>query len=215
MQFFPLCIGAQPLLCASIDQTIAFWFRSHLTPAFSEFLLGLTTAGSEIAIAGLVLATLGWLVWRRHWLALATLLLTVPCGALLGEAIKLVVQRPRPFLAGPFGVWGGYSFPSGHTLGATLMYGFLMFVLLPLFRSRRWRLLVAAVGAAIIAGVAFSRVALGAHYLTDVMGAMALGTIWLMIAALLARVIARHMKVALQTVAATGRLRDRRSEIGG
>ena len=131
---------------------------------------------------------------------------------LLGEGLKLLVQRRRPFLVGPFVDWSGYSFPSGHTVGATLLYGTLVAGILPQLSARRHRAIVVLTAAILVLGVAFSRVALGVHYLTDVLGGLGFGSIWLGVCLLQMRMVrawridARATKnVAVDGAARSGR----------
>src|SRR4051812_13294482 len=106
MLMFLLLHAPGRLPCASIDSDVAGWFRSHLTQTFAEVLLGLSGPGSSLWVAGVIVAVLLGLAWKRSWHRIAALLLIVPGGALLGEGIKLLVQRQRPFVSGPFGEWG-------------------------------------------------------------------------------------------------------------
>ena len=131
-------------------------------------------------------------VWKRAWPALLTIIVAVPGGMLLNELLKLAVHRHRPFLDGWFVDWSGYSFASGHTIGATLLYVQLLLFLLPLMKSKRWQRL-SILSAAMLVG--FSRIALGAHYLSDVIAAFFLGVLWLMICALLLRPMRRSVVV--------------------
>ena len=129
---------------------------------------------------GIVLfAVVLFLIWKRHWLSLLTLIVAVPGGMLLNELIKVAVHRPRPFLAGPFVDWSGYSFASGHTIGATLLYGQLALLLLPIVKARSGRAVMIGAAVLVVSLVGFSRIALGAHYLSDVLGAIFLGVLWL------------------------------------
>lgn len=179
----PTVILTSPIL-ASItwsnpDSAIAHWFRAHLGTTFAAVLWGMSEPASGWVIGGAVVLAALCLARRRSWHRLVTLLLVVPCGALFAEILKLIIQRHRPFEAGPYGVWGGYSFPSGHTISATLFYGFLAVSFIPVLNRRHWRWLCGSLAAALVLAVGFSRVALGAHYLTDVLGAMVLGLTWL------------------------------------
>jgi membrane-associated phospholipid phosphatase len=109
---------------------------------------------------------------------LVFLLVTVLVGSLLDTVVKIVVDRPRPFLEDPVAHARGKSFPSGHAMSATVVYGSLLLVFLPAV-ARRWRgLLVAATGVLVLA-IAFTRLALGVHYLSDVVGGIVLGLAWL------------------------------------
>jgi membrane-associated phospholipid phosphatase len=134
-------------------------------------------------------------VWKRAWPALLTIIVAVPGGMLLNELLKLAVHRHRPFLDGWFVDWSGYSFASGHTIGATLLYVQLLLFLLPLMKSKRWQRLSILSAAMLVMLVGFSRIALGAHYLSDVIAAIFLGVLWLMICALLLRPIRRSVVV--------------------
>ena len=91
-----------------------------------------------------------------------------------------VFTGQRPFLDGPFVDWSGYSFANGHTIGATLLYGTLLLFVLPALKARRWRLLSILSAISLVTLVGFSRIALGAHFLTDVLAAILFGIVWLM-----------------------------------
>jgi len=129
---------------------------------------------------GVVLSCLVlFFIFKRWWPSLVTLIVVVPGGMLLNEWIKVLVHRHRPFVDGWFVDWSGYSFASGHTIGATLLYGQLALFIVPAIKSRRWRVLTLTTAALFVLLVGFSRIALGAHYLTDVLAAIFFGMIWL------------------------------------
>jgi undecaprenyl-diphosphatase len=128
------------------------------------------------------------------------LIIAVPGGMLLNEWLKLAVHRQRPFVEGPYVDWSGYSFASGHTIAATLLYGQVLLFLLPLLKTRHSRVLCIISAASLVFVVGFSRVALGAHFLTDVLAAMFFGTIWLMLCTLLGKSMQRRT-IALSTSA--------------
>jgi membrane-associated phospholipid phosphatase len=100
---------------------------------------------------------------------------------LLNELLKLEVHRQRPFFVDPFGSWSGYSFASGHSIGATLLYGQLALLLVPMLKGRHGRGLTIGLAALLILLVGLSRIALGAHYLSDVLGGIVLGILWLIL----------------------------------
>jgi membrane-associated phospholipid phosphatase len=173
----PLAL-ANPL--AGTDHELAGWFHERLTPAFVSVLHAFTHFGSGEWIGLVVFALVLFLAWKRWWPSLVVLIVAVPGGMLLNEWVKILVQRQRPFLDGPFVDWSGYSFASGHTIGATLLYGQLLLFVLPALKERHWRLLSILSAISLIALVGFSRIALGAHFLTDVLAAIFFGIIWLM-----------------------------------
>jgi PAP2 superfamily. len=164
---------------AGPDHEVATWFHAHLTHTFVTVLRAFTDFGSSEWIGTVLFFLVVFFVWKRWWPSLVTLIVAVPGGMLLNELLKVLVQRQRPFVDGPFVDWSGYSFASGHTIGATLLYGQLLLFVLPVLKSRHWRVLSIFSAALLVAVVGFTRVALGAHFLTDVLAAIVFGIIWL------------------------------------
>jgi undecaprenyl-diphosphatase len=164
---------------AGTDHQVAGWFHAHLTHTFVSVLRAFTEFGSSEWIGVILFFAVLFFAWKRWWPSLVTLVVAVPGGMLLNELVKVVVHRQRPFLHGWFVDWSGYSFASGHTIGATLLYGQLALFILPALKARHWRTLTVSSAAFLIALVGFSRIALGAHYLTDVMGGIFFGIFWL------------------------------------
>jgi membrane-associated phospholipid phosphatase len=176
----------------STDQGVATWFHERLTPAFAGVLRTVTEFGSGEWIGVVVFALVVFFVWKRWWAPLVTVIVAVPCGMLLNELVKLAVHRHRPFVDGPFVDWSGYSFASGHTMGATLLYGQLLLFVLPLLKTRHWRLICIFSAASLVVLVGFTRIALGAHFLTDVLAAIFFGIIWLMLCTVLGKSVRRR-----------------------
>ena len=168
---------ANPL--AGPDHEVAGWFHAHLTRTFVSVLRAFTEFGSGEWIGAVLFFVALYFVWKKWWPSLVTLMVAVPGGMLLNEWVKILVHRQRPFVDGPFVDWSGYSFASGHTIGATLLYGQLALFILPAMKARHWRRLTVASAALLIALVGFSRIALGAHFLTDVLAAIVFGVLWL------------------------------------
>jgi membrane-associated phospholipid phosphatase len=179
---------------SNADHGVAMWFHQRLTPGFVSVLRGLTEFGSSEWIGVILFALTFFLVWKRWWPALVTLIVAVPGGMLLNECVKLLVHRHRPFVEGPFVDWSGYSFASGHTIGATLLYGQLLLFVLPLLKARRARLLCISSAASLVVLVGFSRIALGAHFLTDVLAAIFFGALWLMLCLIAGKSLAKHAR---------------------
>lgn len=184
----PLAL-ANPL--AGIDHGAATWFHAHLTHHFVAVLRAITEFGSSEWIAIVLAITVLLFFFKRWWLSLATLVVAVPGGMLLNELVKILVHRHRPFVDGWFVDWSGYSFASGHTIGATLLYGQLALFVFPLIKSRRGRFWLFSAAIFVVAMVGFSRIALGAHYVTDVLAGMFFGMTWLTICLFAARPLRR------------------------
>lgn len=150
--------------------------ESH--PWFVTTMKVITNSGSSLAWV-LVLVIVGfWLLYRRLYRLTAFLAVTAIGSSLLNEAIKAAVGRTRPVLDNPIATATGKSFPSGHTQSALVGYGILVLIFLPVV-TRRWRPVLAALAAIMVVLIGFSRVALGVHYLSDVVGGLIIGSAWL------------------------------------
>src|SRR6266704_3277748 len=137
-----------------------------------------TLLGSTIAVLAVVAAGAILLLIRRQW-RLATYLVVTGAGALvLDPVLKSLVGRLRPVLAHPVAHAPGNSFPSGHALGSLVCYGAIFVVFIPAARGR-WRTVFTVVIAVLVALIGISRILLGVHYLSDVLGGWAIGVAWL------------------------------------
>lgn len=123
-------------------------------------------------------AALFWWFRGAHRRLTVFLLTTGLVGGLVDTLVKVAVDRKRPSLVHPIATAHGKSFPSGHTMLATYGYGALLLTFLPLLPPRLRR---PAIGAwlTLVALIAFSRLGLGVHFITDVVGGFVLGLAWL------------------------------------
>lgn len=118
-------------------------------------------------------------MWRQGHPRLALfLIVTGILGGIIDSIVKIVVDRPRPSLEQPVATAHGKSFPSGHSMSSVVGYGSLLLVFLPTI-ARRWRGLVIAGAVMLVLAIGFTRLALGVHYITDVIGGFLLGAAWL------------------------------------
>ena len=160
------------------DAGVAAWGSRHATPSAVRAFQVITQLGSTIVVVTeAILLGLGD-VWRRRSWSGAAFLLTVVLGQnLLSNGVKLLVRRDRPPILPPLHPGTGYSYPSGHTTAAAATYAAMALLL---GRGRRWpvRVWLAVAAATVTVVVAVSRVLLGVHWLTDVLGGAALGLGW-------------------------------------
>ena len=128
----------------------------------------------------LALAVALLLAARREWIVLAGWLAAFAGGGLLDVVLKLVIRRPRPPGAAAFLQHFSWSFPSGHAMASLIGYGMLAYVLTLLWIHRRSAQVAVVLGAALlIIAIGFSRLYLGVHYFSDVVGGYAAGVLWL------------------------------------
>lgn len=134
--------------------------------------------GSHAFLGWLVAIATVLLVVRRRY-PLAVYLLVTGAGALiLDPTLKSAVGRLRPVVEHPVAHGGGNSFPSGHALASIIVYGALLLVFASAM-SARARHVATGVVVVLVAAIGFSRLALGVHFLSDVIGAWCLGVVWL------------------------------------
>jgi len=127
-----------------------------------------------VVVGGAVL----WLLRGRRQKLAIFLAVTAIGGGLVDSAVKLAVGRPRPVVTNPIVTAAGKSFPSGHAMSSVICYGALMLVFLPMVAPRLRRLVVVLTGL-LIALIGASRLALGVHFLSDVVAGFVLGVAWL------------------------------------
>ncbi len=139
-----------------------------------KFFLALTNLAGQPALMLFTVAVLTVLVFRRHR-RLAAIWLAVTFGGFkLVELLKAYYARPRPEFIEPIVQEWSASMPSAHTAGATLVFGLLTYLLIRFTRRLGW--ILAPLFALLIFAIGFSRVYLGAHWLSDVVGGWLLGS---------------------------------------
>jgi undecaprenyl-diphosphatase len=136
-----------------------------------------TSLGATVTFISVALGI--YLLWRRRSYWVAALASAVGGGMLLNKLLKYVFHRARPHFDDPILSLTSYSFPSGHTMMATVLYGVVAAYLVAEAADWRRRVLVILSAGLLIGLVGFSRIYLGAHYLSDVLGALAEGLAWL------------------------------------
>jgi membrane-associated phospholipid phosphatase len=160
----------------SVDIRILNLIPSIRTSTQTTFFRIVTTlANSEtIIILMLVMASM---FWKKKQKLLAGLVIVVAAGEeSVTYAIKLIVQRMRPSEALRLIRENGYSFPSGHAVRATVLFGLLAYVVYKSYTSTRARILTLGLYFLSVFLVAASRIYLGVHYPTDVWGSFLLGS---------------------------------------
>jgi membrane-associated phospholipid phosphatase len=162
-----------------LDDGITAWFQTDATATLTTFWRTVSFFGSVIFLtaASAIVATI--LALRRSFYRLLSVALAVGGGAFLNLVLKHLFHRHRPVLENPLVTLSSFGFPSGHTMGATIFYGVLALAIGHSMQGWRGRILAAGPAALAIALIGVSRIYLGAHYFTDVIGAVAVGLAWL------------------------------------
>jgi undecaprenyl-diphosphatase len=152
------------------------WISGH--PAAVRAMGFVSRLGSFGILGWLVVIAAVLLAVRQRYRLSAYLVVTGVGELILDPSLKRAIGRLRPVVEHPVAHGGGNSFPSGHAFGSIVGYGALLLVFAPAL-GRRSRPAVTAVLALVVAAIGFSRLALGVHFLSDVLGGWALGVAWL------------------------------------
>lgn len=164
-------------LLAGLDSSVAEWGDRHATAWSHDALTLVTDLGETVTVVVIAIAMTAFEFTRTRNRWVAPFLLTVIVGdKLLTEAIKQLVDRARPTIEAVAATLGP-SFPSGHTSTAAASWAAFALVAGRWWGRRAWPAL-AGIAVGIAVGIACSRVLLDVHWLTDVLGGLALGWAW-------------------------------------
>ena len=167
-------ITGDPLVQSS--KSLYHLFQGFRTPWGDTLMVAMTMLGDAAVTVPLVLAVLFWLLQKRDRYSAFFLTVTVAIGFLLVTGVKQITKIPRPV-----DMYGGavhWAFPSSHATMSMVIYGFLAILCSrELTLKKRW--LPFGLALFLILGIGYSRLYLGAHWLSDVLGGFSLGMAWL------------------------------------
>jgi len=160
------------------DPRVTAWMVAHRAEWLTSILKVATWLGSTAVIIPLGVIVGGFFVLRRRrWQPLALLAAAVAGAVGLYDIVKPLIGRPRPPSAIWIGHFSGAAFPSGHAVQSVAFYAMLAIVL-GAGRSASAKTMLWSVAVLVALVVGGSRIYLGAHWLTDVLGGYALGACW-------------------------------------
>ncbi len=160
---------------ARFDSSIYHFLQALRTPWSDHIMVTISQLGDSLIHAAIIATVLIWLLWQRYWLAAGHWLAMAAFALFSSSFLKQALALPRPN-AMYEGVQA-FSFPSTHTVFAVSTFGFIA-ILIARELPTRWRWLCYAVATFVIVSIAFSRLYLGAHWLSDVIGGLVLGLAW-------------------------------------
>ena len=162
----------------SYDDAILTWIHGHQTPGLTTFMREITYLGTGSVVI-VVVGVAALFLWHTEHKHSARLLLASTIGGIiLNNALKLLFHRDRPSLF----EWGtsvaSSSFPSGHAMSATVVYGTVAYLVARLQKHRWARVLTLLTAFTLIIMICFTRLYLGVHYPSDVVGGIVVGLAW-------------------------------------
>ncbi len=162
----------------AFDSEIHQWVISHRVAWLTEGFRVLTNLAGGLVTTVVIAALIVYALTKRRFLDGAFLLLAASSAQVVNTCLKLLFARARPDSADFLVQAGGFAFPSGHAMKAVVAYGLTALMLL------RWRVVrsvpaATAAVALVSLGAGVSRVYLGVHWPTDVLGGWIVGAVWL------------------------------------
>lgn len=152
--------------------------RSIASPTTVHIFELISLFGSQILyVVGVVVGMM--FLRRRLWFYCLMWTIALLGGNLLNNLIKLYFARPRPLFDDPVAFEPTFSFPSGHAMMSFIVYGLSAYLLCIDFKNRYARIFIVFGAVLAIVLIGISRLYLGVHYLSDVLGGYAAGAVWL------------------------------------
>ena len=186
-------IDSGPLTEIDRDIAQAVYDVTHDSP----ILIGISHVLSFLGVPPWFYLTIGgsayWFYKKGFWRVALFMVATPLIGGVISSAVKILVDRPRPVFDDPIHEAFGKSFPSGHAMSATVGYGTMLIAFLP-FIPRKWRPRAIAGYVVLVLLIAASRLGLGVHFLSDVLGGIVLGAAWLSVSVALFRLWRREQR---------------------
>lgn len=166
-------VSKDPLVV--VDVIVHDLLRGLRTPLMDSLMVGFTELGDANVLVPVTLVVLAWFVLRRLWQTALYWLAAIGVAELLVKVLKFALHRRRPGL-----FYGGieqFSFPSSHATMSVVVYGFLAFLLCREEGASQRKAIMFVTGS-LIALIALSRLYLGTHWLSDVLGGLSFGAAW-------------------------------------
>ena len=179
--FIGLALAVTSPVLRGWDAHVSRETQEHASPFLLLIARSATNLGQWFGLLPLSLPLSVWLYRAGRPVAARFLPLTI-LGHLFSVWIKLLFHRPRPGVADNVNIFypaGGSSFPSGHALAATMFFGFLAFLLTLIIARKPLRYALVTLSLFVGAAICWSRVYVGAHFLSDVVGGILAGLVFL------------------------------------
>lgn len=163
---------------AQLDGSVRAWMRELRTPHLTGMALDFTALGSSTIVTLLTILFSIVFALLRDWRAIAHLAIASAGAGIWSRALKHLFERARPSDFAPLAEATGFSYPSGHALLSTALYLTFAVLACRLFRRVHERVVVFAIAGSIILLIGATRIYLGVHYPSDVIGGTAVGAGW-------------------------------------
>jgi len=167
----------------AFDDAVYGFISGFISDNMTRFAKIMTFMGSQwvIIILTVLIPSLIFILRKKKYYRPGLLIpANIAFGALFSQILKFIFRRPRPEVLRLIEETG-YSFPSGHSMNSVIFYGFAAYLLVRYCRHRSKYLIAGIIGVLIVL-IGLSRIYLGVHYASDVLGGLLIGTGWLILA---------------------------------
>lgn len=161
----------------SFDKNILLWINSFSNPTLDKVMIFITNYGGFIGAIIISVILLAYLLKRKRKYDAIFAALGIGGTLLINNILKIVFKRARPSLWDLLISENSYSFPSGHTMISLS----IVLVLILIFRYNKYRNLLIVISIIYAILVAFSRLYLGVHYPTDILGGWLISSFWVLL----------------------------------
>ena len=161
----------------AFDKVILLWIHSFTNPTLDRVMHTITRLNDPDIVSVIAGVALILLIWKKCYPEAKIFIVDCAGGVILSYGLKSVFGKTRPDLWESAIEEVSFSYPSGHALGSTVLYGFLAYLFATRFPQFAWLIYLIAV--LLIGAIGSSRLYLGVHWPTDIIGGYGIGFLWL------------------------------------
>ncbi len=173
-------------LLQTLDSLVANFFLTLRTPLLTQVFEFITVFGSPLATA-IITLILAIIIYKKHRTYLLPLLTTSIGAGITIYTTKIFFHRLRPLDA--LVTEKSFSFPSGHALIAIALYGLLTYIIYLNLKNKSQKIATVSIGTILILLIGISRLYLGVHYGSDVLGGYIIGSLWLAVGVIMLKLL--------------------------
>lgn len=161
-----------------IDSFVYQKISALITDRFTDFMILMSYFGSGVFLTtfSLILIVMFYKN-EKYSFYTAMIVINLVLSSLINVGFKYLIRRDRPDILQLVDI-GGYSFPSGHSMVSMSFFGFFIYLCIINYKTK-WKYLIISSLTLLILLIGFSRIYLGVHYFSDVIGGFSLGLLWL------------------------------------
>lgn len=191
LTFIKLALEVTESQAPRFDQPILLGIHAHASPVLDRLVPLLTELGGPVVVTCTTMALTLLFLRRRQFARVMIIVGGVAGGAALNLILKAYFGRPRPMLWPRLVSEGNFSFPSGHAMTTMALVAAIIAVLW----YTRWRRHAIILGSLYVLVIGLTRMYLGVHYPSDVLGGWAIGAVWVIVVVYIVRQVTRSSKV--------------------